>query len=87
MRGHVATAVLHLRRAIPAYTLEGYKLRLIVYAHGDLPMEQRELALSTLRPGERHQVAIEFEEQNPRAVRIDVLRPTGFSTLEAWWKA
>ncbi len=87
VHGNVATAVLHLRRSIPAYTLAGYKLRLIVYAYGGLPMEQREVALGALKPGERHRVALEFDEKSPRAVRIDVLRPTGFSTLEAWWKA
>ncbi len=77
---------LRTRNSIPAYTLEGYRLRWIVYGFGGLPMEQGEMPLPRLAPGTEHASAIRFRETNPRQVRVEIVRPTGFSTRTAVWK-
>ena len=74
------------RRTIPAYTLEDYTLVWIVYAFDDLPMERGAAPLPKLAPGQQVTVPMRFEEKDPRRVRVEVLRPTGFSALTAWWK-
>ncbi len=79
-------ATVTTRRTLPAYILEGYTLRWIVFGFDDLPMEQGSAALPKLPPGQQATMRIQFEENNPRRVRVDVLRPTGFSALTAWWK-
>jgi beta-glucuronidase len=81
LRATVAT-----RKTLPAYTLEGYTLRWIVFGFDDLPMEEGSAALPKLAPGQQTTVRIEFQEKHPTRVRLDVLRPTGFSALTAWWK-
>jgi len=74
------------RRTLPAYTLEGYTLRWIVFGFDDLPMEQGSRPLSTLAPGQQAKLEVDFREKKPTRIRVDVLRPTGFSALTAWWK-
>jgi len=78
---------LQTRKTIPAYTLSGYKLRWIVFGFGDLPMEEGTTPLPKLAPGEQAAIQVHFQQKNPRRVRVDVLRPTGFSALTAWWQA
>jgi len=71
---------------LPAYTLEGYTLRCIVYGFGDLPVEQLLVTLPKLAPGEGIIQEVDFEEKAPKRIRVDLLRPTGFSARTAWWK-
>lgn len=71
------------RKTLPAYTLRGYRVRVIAYMAGHLPMEQREAPLPPLAPGGEATVRIELRQQAPERVRVDVLRPTGFSALTA----
>jgi len=67
------------RHRLPAHTIEGYRLRWIVYAFGDLPMEQHEMPLPRLAPGAEFRAMLEWAEANARRVKVDVIRPTGFS--------
>jgi len=81
LRATVAT-----RRTLPAYTLEGYTLRWIVFGFDDLPMEEGATVIPKLSPGQQATLRIEFQEKYPTRVRVDVLRPTGFSAVTAWWR-
>ena len=85
--GKSLTATVETRRTLPAYTLEGYALRWIVYVRGDLPMEQHETPLPRLAPGQSATVALSFRQENPTHIRVEVIRPTGFSAMTAIWKA
>lgn len=78
-------ATVRTRKQLPAYILEGYKLRWIVYAFDDLPMEQYEAALRPLAPGQSAGVSLKSEEKQPSRIQVDVVRPTGFSALTATW--
>jgi beta-glucuronidase len=85
--GSYLTATVQARSTLPAYTLEGYALRWIVYGRGDLPMEQHEAPLPRLAPGQSATVSLSFHQENPTHVRVEVIRPTGFSAMTAIWKA
>ena len=74
------------RGTVPGYTLRGYKLRTLVYGYGDIPVERLETILPDLAPGEQTTVAIRFSEARPVQVKLDVLRPTGFSAHTVVWK-
>jgi beta-glucuronidase len=80
------SATVATRKTLPAYTLEGYTLRWIVFGFDDLPMEEGSAALPKLSPGQQATLRIEFQEKHPTRVRVDVLRPTGFSAVTAWWE-
>ncbi|MGD0496987.1 MAG: glycoside hydrolase family 2 TIM barrel-domain containing protein [Bryobacteraceae bacterium] len=77
---------LETRGAAPAYALRGYKLRTVTYGYGNIPVERIETSLPAMEPGERTSVTIKFTEAHPIQVRLDVLRPTGFSAHTAIWK-
>jgi beta-glucuronidase len=85
--GSWLTATVEARRTLPAYTLEGYALRWIVYGRDDLPMERHETPLPRLAPGQSATVALNFRQENPAHIRVEVIRPTGFSAMTAIWKA
>jgi beta-glucuronidase len=78
-------ATVTTRKALPAYTLEGYTLRWMVFGFEDLPMEEHSAPLPKLAPGGHAEVNLAFEEKHPMRLRVDVLRPTGFSVATAWW--
>ena len=67
------------RKALPAYTLEGYTLRCVVYAGGNIPMEQQEAPLPRLAPGASATVRMVVGQGRPQRFQIEVMRPTGFS--------
>jgi beta-glucuronidase len=81
------SATVTTRRTLPAYTLEGYTLRWLVFGFDDLPMEEGSAVLPKLTPGQKATLRVEFQEKHPTRVRVDVLRPTGFSAATAWWPA
>jgi hypothetical protein len=83
--GQSLNATVRARRRLPAYRLEGYRLRWIVFGFDNLPMEEREQALGVLDPGGEVQTRLEFQEKEPQRIQVDVLRPTGFSALTAMW--
>jgi beta-glucuronidase len=74
-----ATLKIRTRRRLPGYTLRGYSLRWIVYGFGGLPMESGETDLPSLAPGAEGSVTINFASENPRRIRLDIMRPTRFS--------
>jgi beta-glucuronidase len=86
-QGNSLRATVEARRTLPAYTLEGYTLRWIVYARDGLPMEQHEAPLPRLAPGHSASVALSFWQENPAHIRVEVIRPTGFSAMTAVWRA
>jgi len=80
----VATVV--TRSKLPTYALEGYSLRWIVYGFDALPMEKHEAALPRLAAGQTATVPVSFQEERPRQIQFDVMRPTGFSALTVIWR-
>jgi beta-glucuronidase len=84
--GESLSATVVTRHSLPAYTLESYALRWIVFGFDDLPMEEGSAALPKLSPGQQATVRIELQQRHPTRVRVDVMRPTGFSAATAWWK-
>ena len=76
---------LRARPSVPSYTLRGYKLRTVVYGYGRIPVERFETALADLAPGESASAVVKYSESRPVEVRVDLLRPTGFSAHTAVW--
>lgn len=74
------------RNTVPAYTLRGYKLRTLVYGQGGIPVERLETNLPDLAPGGQASVLVTFSGTRPVRVKLDVLRPTGFSVQTAIWR-
>jgi hypothetical protein len=74
------------RNAAPAYTLRGYKLRAVVCGYGDIPVERVEASLAEMAPGGEASIVVKFAETRPVRVRLDVLRPTGFSAHTVVWR-
>lgn len=77
---------LRTRKSIPSYPLAGYKLRGILFGYNGTPLEQCEVDLPLLTPGQSTAVALRFKEQTPVRIELDVIRPTGFSTVTKVWK-
>ena len=86
INGRWITASVLAGITLPSYTLEGYALRCIVYGFGDLPMEQHTVPLPRMAPGEGLIQEVPFETKNPQRIRVDVMRPTGFSARTTWWQ-
>jgi beta-galactosidase len=86
INGRWITASILTRVDLPAYTVEGYTMRVIVYGFGDLPMEETTVQLPKMAPGEGIIQEVSFEEKSPQRIRVDILRPAGFSAATAWWK-
>jgi len=80
------TLTLKTRSSVPAYTLNAYKLRGILYGFANIPLERREASLSTLKPGESTSVPLQLKEkEGATRVEFDVVRPTGFSAITTVW--
>ena len=75
------------RRHVPAYTLRGYKLRGIYYGYGPIPVEQQEILLPDITPGQQQTFTVKFKDTTPEQVVFDVIRPTGFSAFSQLWKS
>jgi hypothetical protein len=74
------------RHDIPMYRLRGYKLRGIMYGQGNIPIEQKEVALPETEAGAEIAIALSFSESLvPLAVKFDVLRSAGFSAYTRNW--
>ncbi|HUB32666.1 MAG TPA: glycoside hydrolase family 2 TIM barrel-domain containing protein, partial [Bryobacteraceae bacterium] len=80
------TAVVRTRERGPGYTLRGYVLRGIAYAASRIPVERQERALPDLRSGQETPVRLAFASKDVARVRLDVVRPTGFSAFTAEWR-
>jgi beta-glucuronidase len=80
------TITVRTRNSVPAYTVNGYKLRGILYGFANIPVECREALLSTLKPGQSISIPLQFKEkEGATRVEFDVVRPTGFSTKTTVW--
>ena len=77
--GAVRTAVVRTRRTVPAYTLRGYTLRWTAYGNGAIPIERGESPLPDLAPGAEASVRFAPHSPDVRAIRVEIVRPTGFS--------
>lgn len=75
------------RRRVPAYTLRGYRLRGVYFGYGQIPIEQREVALPDLTPGQEAALTMSFAGRQPEKIQFDILRPTGFSAYTQIWKS
>ena len=74
------TLEVQTRRALPAYTLRGYTVRWLFYGYDDLPIDGALESLAPLQAGAR----VTLQQQRAslptvKRVRVDILRPTGFS--------
>jgi glycosyl hydrolase family 2 len=75
------------RATIPAYRMTGYKLRGVLFGHGDIPLERREADVPALAPGEQAALQMQFTEKDVLRIAFDVLRPTAFSAYTRVWRA
>jgi beta-glucuronidase len=81
------TVTVRTRNHVPAYTLRRYTLRGVYYGYGDIPIEQKTIALPDLAPDQEHTINMSFSDSLPLYVTFDVLRPTGFSAYTQRWSA
>jgi beta-galactosidase len=79
-------AAVRTRERAPGYTLRGYQLRGTAYATSGIPVERREIPLPDLEPGGQTHVTLAFAAKTIARVRLDVVRPTGFSVLTTEWR-
>lgn len=80
------TVTLKTRTSVPAYKLNAYKLRGILYGFANIPLECREVPLLALTPAQRVSIPLTFQQgEGTTRVEFDVLRPTGFSTITSIW--
>ena len=81
---HVA---LKTRGDLPMYTLRGYTLRGTFYGQGNIPVELQEVEIPELRPASLAGLELKFtQSEAPAFLRLDVIRPTGFSVHSLDWK-
>jgi beta-glucuronidase len=80
--------VLKTRGTLPAYTLRGYKLRGVLYAQGDIPVESKEAEIPDLAPEKNAELELRFvHPETPLYVRFEILRPAGFPVCSVDWKS
>jgi beta-glucuronidase len=79
--------ILRTRGDVPMYTLRGYKLCGTFYGQGDIPVELQEVEISGLPPASSARLEVKFmQSEVPTRIRLDVMRPTGFSAYSLEWK-
>lgn len=69
------------RNSIPAYILQRYTLHWIVYADQNIPLEQGNILLPDLKPGDNFLFHKKLITPQPEKIIIKIKRPTGFSTI------
>jgi beta-glucuronidase len=77
-------ATIRNRGTVPAYTLRGYRLRWVAFGRGAIPLRMGELALPELAPGASAEVELPKRLPGEDRMRLDVMRPTGFSAYTTW---
>jgi len=85
--GNALSATIRTRGLLPAYTLTSYRLRWVVYSAEGCPVEQHEAALPAMAPGSVHTISLGIGQPLPARLRVDVVRPTGFSARSTGWTA
>jgi beta-galactosidase len=83
--GKELTIRVRTRKTAPAYTLDGYKLRAVLYGYSEIPLERHEAPLPRLAPGDEAKVSVQWKEKEPVRVVFDIQRPTGFSAFTKSW--
>jgi len=79
--------ILRTRGDVPMYTLRGYKLCSTFYGQGDIPVELQEVEISDLPPASSTRLEVKFiQSEIPTRIRLDVMRPTGFSAYSLEWE-
>jgi len=87
LSGNKLEVQIKTRRDFPMYTLKSYTLRGIFFGQGNIAVEQQEVNLPNLAPGSETMRELTFSvPESPIRVRIDVLRPTGFSAGSQDWR-
>jgi len=81
--GRAFIAVVRTRQDLPAYTLQGYRLRWTAYGNGGIPIERKEVPLPDLAPGTVSKVPFGPKGPDSGKVLVEVVRPTGFSAAAA----
>ncbi len=71
------------RKALPAYTLRGYRVRWLFHGYDDVPVEGRLDALGDLTPGSETVLKAKIPTDKRARVVVDLLRPGGFSAATA----
>ena len=80
------TLTLRTRDSVPAYTLNDYKLRGVLYGFANIPVECREVSIPVLTPAQHVSVPLQFKKkEGATRVEFDVMRPTGFSAMTTVW--
>ena len=75
-RPNVSPLTLSTRATLPSYSLRGYKGRGFSYAHGDIPIEVKDVELPKLLPGKAADVEFSFSLLDvPHRVRFEVDAP------------
>ena len=72
------------RASVPCYTLTGYTLRHILFGQGGIPVETGAVEIPTLAPGAETTLIVGAASNAKYKVRLEVLRPTGFSAFTHW---
>jgi beta-glucuronidase len=67
------------RASVPGYILRGYTLEAVVYGQGDIAVERQRIALPDLAPASALDHAFTLTAADTARVRVEILRPTGFS--------
>ncbi|MBN2326362.1 MAG: hypothetical protein JXR73_04345 [Candidatus Omnitrophica bacterium] len=77
-----------LENDLPAYTLRGYLLTWIAYNDQNLPIGTGKRILPDLEPGSIHKSDVAWPTGDSLSrVWVEVFRPTGYSVLDAEWRA
>ncbi len=76
---------LKTRSAVPSYTLRGYEIRAVAYGAGDIPVERIGAALETAAPGDSRTQRLVFTQPGITRIRVDLMRPTGFTAFTTTW--
>lgn len=80
------TLTLRTRNSVPAYRLNNYKLRGVLYGFANIPVECRDVSIPALTPAQLVSVPLQFKEkEGATRVEFDVMRPTGFSAMTTVW--
>ncbi|HET8550592.1 MAG TPA: glycoside hydrolase family 2 TIM barrel-domain containing protein, partial [Bryobacteraceae bacterium] len=77
---------LKTRASVPSYLLRGYSLRAVAYGFGQIPVERIVTPLRPVSPGTTAWVDMKFTEPGISRIRVDVMRPTGFSAWTEIWQ-
>lgn len=72
---------LETRKQIPDYVLRNYILHWIVYADQNIPIEEGNILLPDLKPGDHFSNQQKIKTLQPEKILVKILRPTGFSTI------